>query len=210
VGYFLATLHQATGDRAFLDGALAGAKYLEAAANTDGGGFKVFHHEPGGENLYYLSWCHGPAGTSRLFYRLSEVTHDERWRDLIRRAARATVDMGVPERQSPGYWNNISQCCGNAGVGEYFIALQRTMADPMYAEMIQRVAANTLQRATAEGDGLKWMQAENRVSPEEVVAQTGYMQGASGVGSLYLHIEAAAQGRRPAIVWPDNPFVSSS
>ena len=45
--------------------ALAGAHYLEAVANTEDGGFKVFHHEPGGETLYYMSWCHGPAGTSR-------------------------------------------------------------------------------------------------------------------------------------------------
>jgi len=206
VGYFLATLHQATGDRAFLDAARSGARYLEAVANTDDGGFKVFHHEPGGENLFYLSWCHGPAGTSRLFYRLGEITHDEHWHELIHKAARATIAMGVPEHQSPGYWNNISQCCGNSGVGEYFMALQRVLPDPAYSTMIDRVAANTLARSTADGDGLKWIQAENRVSPDDVIAQTGYMQGASGVGSLYLHIDASRAGRASAIVWPDNPY----
>ena len=206
VGYFLATLHQATGDRAFLDAALSGARYLEAVANTDDGGFKVFHHEPGGESMFYLSWCHGPAGTSRLFYRLAEITHDDRWHDLIHRSAKAMIAMGVPEQQSPGYWNNISQCCGNSGVGEYFIALQRVLPDPAYATMIDRVSANTFSRATADGDGLKWIEAENRVSPNDVIAQTGYMQGASGVGSLYLHIDAARAGRPPAIVWPDSPF----
>jgi lantibiotic modifying enzyme len=206
VAYFLATLHQAMGERAFLEAALSGAHYLEAVANTDDGGFKVFHHEPGGENLFYLSWCHGPAGTSRLFYRLGEITHDEHWHDLIHKAARATIAMGVPERQSSGYWNNISQCCGNCGVGEYFIALQRVLPDAAYATMIDRVAANTFARATTDGDGLKWVQAENRVSPDDVIAQTGYMQGASGVGSLYLHIDAAQARREPAIVWPDSPF----
>jgi lantibiotic modifying enzyme len=207
VAYFLATLHQATGERAFLDAALSGATYLEAAANGDAGGFKVFHHEPGGEDLYYLSWCHGPAGTSRLFYRLGEITHDQRRQGLMGRAARATMAMGVPEQQSPGYWNNISQCCGNCGVGEYFLALDRVMPSDTYRSMVRRVATNTLTRATEDGDGLKWIQAENRVSPNDVVAQTGYMQGAAGVGSFYLHADAAAKGRKSPIVWPDSPFV---
>lgn len=204
VAYFLATLLRATGDRSFMAAALAGAKYLEDVANDDGGGFKVFHHEPGGENLYYMSWCHGPAGTARLFERLDQITLRPKWEALVRRAAKATIDSGAPEKQSPGYWNNISQCCGNCGVGEFFIALQRRSPDPVYAQMIDRVRANTLARATADGDGLKWIQAENRVSPNDVVAQTGYMQGAAGVGSFYLHADALAKGRAPAIVWPDS------
>jgi hypothetical protein len=30
------------------------------------------------------------------------------------------------------------------------------------------------------------------------------MQGAAGVGSFYLHADALAKGRAPAIVWPDS------
>jgi hypothetical protein len=55
---------------------------------------------------------------------------------------------------------------------------------------------------------MKWVQAENRVSPDVVVAQTGFMQGAAGVGAFFLHAHAASSGARaPAIVWPDTPFV---
>jgi lantibiotic modifying enzyme len=206
--YFLASLYQASGDRAFLNAALAGATYLETVANTDDDGLKVFHHEPGGESLYYLSWCHGPAGLSRLFYRLGEITSDERWHDRVRRAATATMAAGVPEQRTPGFWNNISQCCGNSGVGEYFLILNRVMPNPRYAAMVRRVADDNLRRATADGDGMKWVQAENRVSPDVVVAQTGFMQGAAGVGAFFLHAHAASSGARaPAIVWPDTPFV---
>jgi len=203
VAYFLATLLKATGDLSFMAAALSGARYLEAVANTDGGGFKVFHHEPGGEDLYYLSWCHGPAGTRRLFDRLADITHRATWNDFVQKGARATIASGVPEKQSAGYWNNVSQCCGNAGVGEFFLDLQRRIPDPSYAAMIDRVRANTLARATADGDGLKWVQAENRVSPDQVVAQTGYMQGAAGIGSFYLHAHALAAGKPRAIQWPD-------
>jgi len=206
VSYFLASLYQATRDRAYLDAALAGARYLEAVANTDDGGLKVFHHEPGGEALFYLSWCHGPAGLSRLFYRLGEATGDQRWHDRVSRAAAAIRASGVPEQRTPGFWNNISQCCGNCGVGEYFLTLDRLYPKAGHAKMVQRIAADTLGRATADGDGLKWVQAENRVSPDVVVAQTGYMQGAAGVGSFFLHRDAAARGAKPAIIWPDSPF----
>ena len=206
VSYFLASLYQATGDRGFLDASIAGARYLEAVANTDGGGFKVFHHEPGGESLFYLSWCHGPAGLSRLFYRLGEVTGDQRWHDRLLRAAAAIRASGVPEQRTPGFWNNISQCCGNCGIGEYFLTLDRLDPGAGHAEMVGRVVDDTLRRATADGDGLKWIQAENRIQPDVVVAQTGYMQGAAGVGSFFLHRDAAAHGVKPAIVWPDTPF----
>jgi lantibiotic modifying enzyme len=204
VAYFLATLLKATGDTSFMAVALSGARYLESVANTESDGFKVFHHEPGGENLYYLSWCHGPAGTTRLFQRLADVTQRAKWNDLVHKGAQATIASGVPERQSAGYWNNISQCCGNAGVGEFFINLQRRSPDPAYAAMIERVRVNTLARATAEGNGVKWIQAENRVSPDAVVAQTGYMQGAAGVGAFYLHSHALAAGKPRAIEWPDS------
>jgi lantibiotic modifying enzyme len=205
VSYFLATVMRATGDLSLMAAALSGAKYLESVANKANNGFKVFHHEPGGEDLYYMSWCHGPAGTERLYHRLSQITQRDKWESVVFQAARATIASGAPETQSAGYWNNIGQCCGNAGIGEFFLALQRRSPDASYADMIARVRTNTLERATVDGDGLKWVQAENRVSPQAVVAQTGYMQGAAGVGSFYLHADALAKGRPVSIQWPDSP-----
>ncbi|MEO7085502.1 MAG: lanthionine synthetase LanC family protein [Gemmatimonadaceae bacterium] len=205
VCYFLASLMKVMEDRTFMAAALSGVKYLDSVSTGAPDEFKVFHHEPGGEDLYYLSWCHGPAGTARLFQRMEQITQRPKWDALVERAAKATIASGVPEKQSAGYWNNISQCCGNAGVGEFFIDLQRAKPTPAYADMISRVQRNTLDRATADADGLKWIQAENRVSPLAVVAQTGYMQGAAGVGSFYLHADALAKGQRRAIRWPDSP-----
>jgi lantibiotic modifying enzyme len=205
VGFFLAKLFAATSDTSMYAGALGAARYLDAVAVKQRNGFKVFHDEPDGRDLFYLSWCHGPAGTSRLFAQLAQIARPAKWNALVDECATAMIDAGVPETQSPGYWNNISQCCGNAGVGEFFIARQRAAPRAAYAAMVQRVSANTLARATAEGDGLKWVQAENRVSPQAVVAQTGYMQGAAGVGTYFLHADALAKGRTPLVRWPDAP-----
>lgn len=209
VSYVLATLYGVTKDRAFLDGALAGHRYLQAiATTTSNDGLRVFHSEPGGEQLFYLSWCHGPAGTARLYRRLAQVTGDATWRAYVPRLAQGIIDSGVPETHPDrsGYWNNISQCCGNCGVSEFFIDIHRATGESKHLDFAKHVVENTLARATEDGDGLKWIQAENRVSPEKVVAQTGLMQGASGVGLALLHLDGAIARRKPLVVLPDNPW----
>ena len=38
--------------------------------------------------------------------------------------------------------------------------------------------------------GLKWIQAEHRLHPDRLTAQTGLMQGAAGVGLTLLRLDA--------------------
>jgi lantibiotic modifying enzyme len=209
VSYVLATLYHETGERRFLDAALAGERYLQAiATRTPNDGRKILHSEPGGEQLFYLSWCHGPAGTARLYHRLAEVTNDQRWLGMLPRLATAIVDSGVPEHHPDrsGYWNNISQCCGACGVVEFFVAMHAMTRDPAHLAFARRVMDDTVDRGTAtDGEGLKWVQAEHRVRPELLVAQTGLMQGAAGVGLALLHLDEALSARSPAVVLPDAP-----
>jgi lantibiotic modifying enzyme len=207
VSYALATLHGVVREKSLLDASLAGTAYLEKVADRKDGGCKVFHHEPGGLDLYYLSWCHGGPGTARLFYRLSEVTGDGTWHDRVHCYARGVTNMGAPVERSPGYWNNISQCCGNAGVGEFFISLHRLWPDRGYLAVARRAADDILAKGTEENGGLKWIQAEHRVRPELLIAQTGLMQGAAGVGLFFLRLDAIAAGRKPFIMMPDSPWV---
>jgi lantibiotic modifying enzyme len=208
VSYFLASLYGETHERAFLDGAVQGATYLQAVAtSTANGGRMVFHSEPGNEQLYYLSWCHGPAGTARLFHRLGAVTGDKAWSRDVDHLVQATLDSGIPEQRTPGFWNNISQCCGNCGVAEFFLSLNRLTGKPQHLDFARRCIDDTLRRSTkTDGDGLKWVQAETRVKPEIVVAQTGLMQGAAGVGLCFLHFDAAEQRRATVIELPDSPW----
>ena len=205
VGHFLASLYAATGEEAFLDGARKAAAYLQAVATpTPGGGRMVFHSE-GNEQLFYLSWCHGPSGTARFFHKLGEVTRDRGYAGYADQLNIATRDMRVPER-SPGFWNNISQCCGNCGVVEHFVAMHDRTGDTRHLDYARLVADDVVARATRDGDGLKWIQAEHRVRPELLVAQAGLMQGAAGVGLAMLHLDGAMSRRRPFIVLPDSPY----
>src|SRR4030095_5901134 len=189
IAYFLASLYQETQKREFLDAALAGAKYLQAVARTDGDICLIFHNEPEGKDLYYLGWCHGPVGTARLFYRLYKVTGDRIWMDWVKRSARGIMQSGIPEKQTPGFWNNVSQCCGSAGVAEFFLSLYRITGDQTYVHFSKRVTAQLLAKATRDRNGLRWIQSEHRVKPDLLVAQTGYMQGAAGIGMLLLHLD---------------------
>lgn len=185
VSYFLATLYGRTREQSFLDAALAGVRYLDAVAVRQANGYTVFHHEPGGTDLFYLSWCHGPVGTARLFYRLWKVTGDAMWLDRVHQCARGIM---------------------NAGVGSFFVALCGLERRPEYERMVERCEADLLRRATVDGDGMKWIQAEHRVRPELLVAQTGFMQGAAGIGTFFLHADGMRRGRKAFVRMPDSPF----
>jgi hypothetical protein len=88
--------------------------------------------------------------------------------------------------------------------------LQRVAPRPEYKTLVEHIEAHLLSHATADRDGLKWIQAEHRVRPELLIAQTGFMQGAAGVGTWLLHLDGFERyGRRyrPVVRLPDSPFV---
>ena len=206
IAYFLARLYRETKKREFLDAALSGARYLLSVADTRGESCLIFHHEPGGRDLCYLGWCHGPVGTARLFYALSETTGDKAWRGWVRKAADGLLESGIPEKETSGFWNNDGICCGLAGVGEFFLDLGRVFEDGTYSGFCTRVAARLLAKASLEHGRMSWLQAEHRVRPDYLVAQTGYMQGAAGIGMFFLRLDAAGRGGRSKIIFPDTPF----
>jgi lantibiotic modifying enzyme len=206
IAYFLAALYRETKRREFLDAALAGAKYLLSVAKTDGDGCLVFHDEPDNMDLYYLGWCHGPVGTARLFYLLAGIAGDGDWDDWVRRSANGLLKSGIPEQETPGFWNNAGICCGLAGVGEFFLDLYGAYRDPAYLAFSGRVADRLLAKATVEAGKMFWVQAEHRTRPGYLFAQTGYMQGAAGIGTFLLRAADVAGPKEKRVRFPDTPF----
>ncbi len=206
IAYFLAALSKETGRKEFLDAALAGAKYLLSVAKTEDGACLVFHDEPDNKDLYYLGWCHGPVGTARLFFLLSRVTGDKTWLDWVRKSANGLVRSGIPEQETPGFWNNAGICCGLAGVGEFFLDLYQELGDKAYLDFSKRVASRLLAKATVDDGRMSWVQAEHRTRPDYVFAQTGYMQGAAGIGTFLLRLAPPVRTKPRRVVFPDTPF----
>jgi lantibiotic modifying enzyme len=210
IAFCLARLHAATGDQRFLDAALAGARHLCAIATVEGACRSIHHSNGRGKDLFYLGWCHGPPGTTRLFDELARQTGDPEWQSWLRGGGEAVLASGAPEQRSRGYWNNVGQCCGDAAVGEFAISLWQRLGDQRYLDLARRVAA-WLERESepeSEGSGRSWPQAEHRVRPDLLEAQTGYMQGAAGVGSFLLRLWALESGRAVKIQLPDCPFAA--
>jgi lantibiotic modifying enzyme len=206
VGYFLARLAEVTGDERFLDGALQGATYLEAISTCQDDGCLIFHHEPDGEGLFYLGWCHGPPGTVRFYHQLAKVTGDGGWNGWVDRGVRALELQGIPETRTDGYWNNVSQCCGDAGVGDFLLSLAVETGNQEYVSFARRIADYITGKGSEADAGFRWSQAEHRAMPEFVQAQTGWMQGAAGVGAFFLHLDGAGKGRQARIRIPDSPW----
>lgn len=211
VGTFLAMLHATTGDQRFLDAALGAVRHLEAISTPAGNpthphktGHLVCHHgEPDGVNLFYLGACHGPVGTARLFDLLSAQSNDP-WTSAT---FDALLSTGLPETRSEGFWNNVSQCCGDAGVGEWALDLYASTRDPRALDLAVRIGAELDRRSVAPVEGQRsWPQAEHRQRPKFLQAQTGYMQGAAGIGSFFLRL-ASVLGDTPSpkIRFPDIP-----
>lgn len=207
VAYVLARLYEETKRPEFLEAAKEGARHLQSIATAAGDAALVHYREPDLTDIYYLGYCHGPAGTARLFYQLHKVTGEGEYLEWTEKLARGIVRSGVPEKLTPGYWNVACQCCGSAAVTELFLSLWLSTGKAQYRDFALRVADQLISRETdLDGKGYRWYQAWTRVKPWDVNAETGYKIGAAGVGAALLHTHLAARDRYSAILFPDNPF----
>src|SRR6202041_22457 len=117
--------------------------------------------------------------------------------------AMGVLSSGIPAKRTPGFWNNVSPCCGSASVAQFMLDLYHSYGDTRYLEFSHRMTDDILHRATVDDQGVRWVQAENRIEPNNVLAQTGYMQGAAGIGTWLLHLDGQERRRRPRVVLPD-------
>lgn len=209
VAYFLARLFQHSADQRFLDAAIEGAKHVQDIAFASGSGSLVCHLKEGREpnERFYLGQCHGPTGTSRLFFLLQQLTGKSEYGDFSASLMQGLEATGAPEQRSYGMWNNVSQCCCDAGIGDYALYLYTASKDQAYLDLALRVADELEKQATVDETGYRWIQAEHRARPEFVETQTGYMQGAAGVGSFFVHLASVLGGFDAKIVFADCPYI---
>ncbi len=202
VGFALLELYEETGDQRYLDGAIGGADYALAKATTFADGGQLICHLEGVEPLnYYLGQCHGPAGTGRVLLRLHDVTGDSKWIDAIHRLMKGLMGTGVPENRTRGLWQNFGQCCGDAGIADFALLLARRGIWKEGAAYAERIAAHLLSASEAAGGGRAWQQCEHRNRPDFIETQTGYFQGAAGIGSMMLHLGTYQEGEMIGM-WP--------
>ncbi len=216
VSYFLASLYRATKEQKYLDAASGGAHYLLAIADNHEGTCRVPRFDPdeyaeGEPPLYYVSWCHGPAGTGRLFDLLHDITGDDEWRVLRDRMAATLLNPAMLSDESRddianGFWHNVGRCCGNAGVGQFMLLMHRRTGQMKYLQFARELTDDLIARGVRDetAQTIHWPHAEHRIQPDNIVAQTGLMQGASGIGLWLLELDAALAGRDFTMRLPDD------
>ncbi len=114
VGWIFTILYNSTKDERFLKAAIEAAKYIEGIAVGDEKAVLVpyldsLERGPSKE-FYYLSTCHGPAGTSILFQSLYRITGEKEYLDWTLKLSRGIIKAGAPEIFSRGYWQSQALC----------------------------------------------------------------------------------------------------
>ena len=206
VAYYLCRVYRRTKDERFLRMAIKAGNLLSDLSNDQG---YVPHHFPEGEELFYLSWCHGPAGTNKLYYELYDLTGQPKWIELINIAAVSVKEEQLDRRNTPGFWNNMGKCCGLTSIAEYFFWRHEMTNRAIDLEYAKKLTDTLLQKASVSGNGIKWVHAENRVSPDVVAAQTGLMQGSAGIGLWLLQLHLANFELPSSLEFPDDRKVVS-
>jgi lantibiotic modifying enzyme len=209
IGFVLATASGPLGRPELLDLAAAAGRRLERLGRRPDGTLTVpvtIPQRPLAEPATY-GWCHGAAGTSRFFTLLDRLRPGEGWAGCAAASRAAIRASGLPARLWPGFWDNLGQCCGTAGVGELALDHYQDTGDRDWLGFADELAADVLSRAIADADGVRWSHTEYRLHPPELEPVVGWMQGAAGIAGFLLrldrlHRDGPAATRLP---WPDRP-----
>lgn len=199
LGYVFAALYKATKEEKYLQLAKDIAAYIEgiSVGDEDAALVPYLDNTVTGpvEERYYLSTCHGPAGSSIVFKELYEITGDEKYLEQVKRFARGTVEAGVPEKHSWGYWPSYSLCCGAPGVLEYFVEVYELTHEEEFLQYAIRTANVLAGDAYNIGNGLtRWVNAWTRSAQDDVDTYIGLYMGAAGCAISLLRLYATQKG----------------
>jgi hypothetical protein len=79
--------------------------------------------------------------------------------------------------------------------------LYRATKAGSYLEFAERIANFLVARAEVDGNGMKWTQADWRIAPDNLVAQTGLMQGAASIGLFLVRFNNVRCGRKASYLF---------
>jgi lantibiotic modifying enzyme len=195
VAYVLAAAGRALHRADLIDAATAGARTLLAIGDHRDGwavplAIPARPHPP----AVNFGWCHGPAGTVRLFLLLAAIDPRPQWREAVDSCLQALRDSRLPARLYPGYWDNVGRCCGTAGVGQLLLDRYQATGDTALLDWAGTLAADVAGRARPGPEGVTWSNTEHTASPPELPPEPGLMQGTAGIASWLARHHALTTG----------------
>ncbi|HUZ57030.1 MAG TPA: lanthionine synthetase LanC family protein [Streptosporangiaceae bacterium] len=209
IGYALAAASTALGRPDLLEVALLAGQRLVGLGSRPDGAIAVPHSIPLADPdvPVCFGWCHGPAGTLRLFQLLDQQQPGRAWAGYAEACRRAIRSSGLPARLYPGFWDNLGQCCGTAGVGEMALDRYQETGDADWLGWAVTLAQDVLNRRIADESGVRWSHTEHRLDPPDLEPDAGWMQGAAGIASWLLRLARVGEEGVGAtkLWWPDHP-----
>jgi len=188
---------------------LAAHRLIKLGKRTDGT-LAVPHSIPLADPQAPVSygWCHGPTGTLRLFEILDSERPGQGWADWADACRLAVRRSGLPERKYPGFWDNIGQCCGTAGVAEMVLDYYQASSEREWLSWaVEDLTEDILDRRTTDESGVRWSHTEHRRPQPLLEPGVGWMQGAAGIAGWLLRLARVEQDGTKAVRlrWPDQP-----
>ena len=210
VAYALAAAGRALHRPDLIDVAITGAHTILAIGDHPTGWAVplTIPLNPGRPQVNY-GWCHGPAGTARLFLLLDAIDPQPRWRHAIDACLQALRDSRLPARLYPGYWDNLARCCGTAGVGQLLLDRYQATGDEALLAWSATLATDVTARALPVPAGLTWSNTEHTQNPPDLPPEPGLMQGTAGIAAYLArhHALTIRQDVPPRPLDPTPPWL---
>lgn len=193
VGWVFTILYKASKDEVFLKAARDAAEYIKGIALGDDYAVLVPYLDslkrgPSTE-FYYLSTCHGPAGTALLFQALYKITGEEEYLDWVKKLSRGIIEAGAPEHFSRGYWGSQALCCGTPGLLEHFVSVYKLTGEEEFLNYAKRAARTVIGQSHVDdseediyksGNVRRWLGNWWRTIPQDVHSYSGLYIGTAG------------------------------
>ena len=209
IGFAFAVAGRVLGRADLLDIAIYAARRLIQIGARPDGTLAVPQSIPIANPQAPLSygWCHGATGTLRLFEQLDQIQPEASWAQYAQASRQGVRSSGLPARLFPGFWDNLGQCCGTAGVGEMALDRYQQTGDKEWLAWAETLAVDVLNRSINDESGVRWAHTEHRQDPPELEPAVGFMQGTAGIASWLLRlIRVQHDGPGAATIWwPDRP-----
>ena len=161
---------------------------------TDGDGLKWAANDAPPAR-YMGGWCHGPAGTGRLFLLLESLTGEKRYGEAARKGAQFVIDYADrASKAADGGAVDVppSFRCGVAGVIDFFCDLHHVTRDERDAAFARKAGSYLLDVAIEDGEGRKWRNGPTvpggPVSADSRACNVDLMIGAAGEGLALLRL----------------------
>lgn len=207
-GFVLARLYEFTGKKEYLEMAKKCADFLIGCQIPQKKGALIpFRWDSPEQSLCYLGTCSGPAGTCRFFYLLYQLTGDSLYQQEIVTLVDGMEAVGAPEFQSPGLWNNLTMCCGHAGILQFFISLYLTDGNERWYRLAERTAQVILgEKDTLQDESVRWQVALERIKPDVFSEHLGYYTGTAGIAASLLQMYLLEKHQFHWERFMDDPF----